>query len=313
MALPALGSQQASFQATPVFVLGLQRSGTTWLANLLCQHGSCFGVQSRDHGGIHESVFFSHFSRSYGDLRVEPNFRRFVRDFTQSDYFLLTGLSPSWLEGLGHRTYGAIFQDLMEHAARQRGATHWLEKSPHHTLYCHELAKLFPNAKFVCLLREPTALIPSLISAPWRQRERYPARALSILRSCMTYTLYRKHLLLFAQAHANSILLHYEDLAAKPECEIERLCQFLGLPYDPQMVDVPFLRNSSFSSKRERCDSASKLDCLCMQLGLSCVQLVPERFLYWLNKLKQRLRPEPWPEWVWRRSPLASVPPAVRT
>lgn len=303
---------ERSFETTPIFVLGLQRSGTTWLANLLCQHESCAGIQSDDHNGIHESVFFSHFSRSYGDLNVEKNFERFVRDFAQSDYFLLSNLSRKWFADLPHRSYGAIFYDLMERVARREGATHWVEKSPHHALYSQELSELFPNARFICLLRKPSSLIPSLLNAPWRQRIRYPLRALDILRSCVTYTLYKKHLLYFARSNPNAIVLRYEDLVAHPEDELRRLCLFLGFEYKTELLDVPYKRNSSFRSNQERSNVLSHLDRLCIQVCLTCLQLMPCRLLASANKLKQLFRPEPWPDWVWRRCPLDEDPPAIK-
>jgi hypothetical protein len=76
---------------TPVFVLGQHRSGTTWLANILANHHRVVAVQSDDHFGVHESIFFSHFARAYGDIADETNFRRFAADFAASDYYILTG------------------------------------------------------------------------------------------------------------------------------------------------------------------------------------------------------------------------------
>lgn len=305
-------STESRFQSRPIFVLGLQRSGTTWLANLLCQHESCVGIQSRDHEGIHESVFFSHFSRSYGDLKVESNFRRFARDFAKSDYFLLSKLPASWFDELQYRDYGAIFYDLMERVARREGATHWVEKSPHHTLHCQDIAQRFPDAKFVCLLRQSRTLIPSLMNAPWREKSRYPMRGLEILRSCSTYTLYKKHLHNFAKNNTNAMVLYYEDVLARPKQEMERLCQFLGLAWQPEMVDVPFEQNSSFRSKKERSKALNWLDRFSIQACLACLQPIPRRVLYMSNNLKQSLRPEPWPDWVWRRCPLGEEPPVVQ-
>src|SRR5919108_3944767 len=87
---------EASDRPTPVFVLGLERSGTTWLANILASHPQAVAVQSEDHFGVHESIFFSHFAPAYGDLNEEHNFRRFATDFTASDYYLLSGLPADW-------------------------------------------------------------------------------------------------------------------------------------------------------------------------------------------------------------------------
>ena len=304
-------ASEKDIRTTPIFVLGLQRSGTTWLANMLCKHAACAGIQSDDHDGIHESVFFSHFSRSYGDLTDERNFQRFAHDFARSDYFLLSKLSPRWFADLQPRNYGAIFYDLMEQVAIDQGATHWVEKSPHHSLLGHELATLYPHAKFVCLIREPSALIPSLLNAPWRPKTRYPLRALMIVRSCMTYRLYSDHLNQFARTHANAMLLRYEDLHVDCESELKKLCLFLGLPYQNDMLDVQFRRNSSFRSKKERSQATSRHDRLCIATSLAVIRLVPHRLLNMANRLKQRIRPEPWPNWVWRRCPLEQEPPIV--
>ena len=75
----------------PLFVLGAQRSGTTWTANLLAAHPQVAAVQSDDHFGIHESIFFSHFARAFGDLDDDANFDRFVAQFVTSDYYVLSG------------------------------------------------------------------------------------------------------------------------------------------------------------------------------------------------------------------------------
>lgn len=42
----------------PVFVVGRNRSGTTWLANQLCEHPDIAGVQQERRHGIHESAYF---------------------------------------------------------------------------------------------------------------------------------------------------------------------------------------------------------------------------------------------------------------
>src|SRR5215510_14892870 len=67
----------------PVFVLGLERSGTTWVANMLGGHSQGVCVEAPGHGS-HSSLFFSYFARVYGDLEDDDNFRRFATDFAAS-------------------------------------------------------------------------------------------------------------------------------------------------------------------------------------------------------------------------------------
>lgn len=50
----------------PVFVVGRNRSGTTWLANQLCEHPDIVGVQHERHHGIHESAYFGLIDGRFG-------------------------------------------------------------------------------------------------------------------------------------------------------------------------------------------------------------------------------------------------------
>lgn len=296
---------------TPIFVLGLQRSGTSWVANMLCQHSRCVGIQSKDHHGIHESLFFSHFSRSYGDLSDDRRFQRFLSDFAQSDYFLLSGLPLEWLSQERSRNYAQFFHELMEEVAIRDGATHWIEKSPHHSLYSGDLARHYPNAKFICVTRDSATLMPSLLCAPWREPSKYPKRFLTIIRSCMSYVLFSKHLKAFAKQHPRAILLQYESILADPEGEANKLCAALDLPYQTAMTNVPFAKNSSFGSGSNRSKAISKTDRLLIRAALAVFATIPLPLLYVTNRLKGFIRPEPWPDWVWRRMPLKQKPPAV--
>lgn len=80
---------RSKMRRTPIFVVGVHRSGTTWLANILCRHSNIAGIQAERHFGIHESVFFSHFIHNFGDLRNDNIFIQFVEAFASSDHFIL--------------------------------------------------------------------------------------------------------------------------------------------------------------------------------------------------------------------------------
>ena len=40
-----------------------------------------------------------------------------------------------------------------------------------------------------------------------------------------------------ALEHADALQVRYEDLVVNPQAELERICEFLGLPYDARMLD----------------------------------------------------------------------------
>jgi len=119
-----------------VFILGLQRSGTTWLANMLAALPQVAAVAHESHRGVHESVFFSHFAKGFEPWDDPEQRLRFAASFAASDYYLLTEMEQEFLEDLERScsSYGEVFIALMDYLAIAEGADAWIEKSPHHTL-----------------------------------------------------------------------------------------------------------------------------------------------------------------------------------
>jgi hypothetical protein len=297
---------------TPIFVLGLQRSGTTWTANLLCQHRDCAGVQAPDHDGIHESIFFSHFARAYGDLTDDANYSRFLNDFGSSDYYQLSGLPVDWLKSQNLRTYPAIFRALMDEVATGKGCSFWVEKSPHHTLLCDELADCFPDAKFICLRRRAVDLVRSRLHAEDWLHTHYPGRFFKLLRSCAVYALYVRSLKRFTARNENSIVVSYEQMLEDLPGQLRRITEHVGLQFDPLMREVPYRPNSSFPRGSAPGKFQSACDRALTTVFCAVLMLVPFKMLCAAERRRARHQGEPWPTWVWRRRPLVQSPPRVR-
>lgn len=285
----------------PVFVLGLQRSGTTWMANLLSEHPQIASVQAVEHRGIHESIFFSHFARAYGDLADDATFEQFVRHFTSSDYYLLTGLPKSWIERQRPRSYAEAFRLVMDEVARTRRATCWIEKSPHHTLLCDELAREFPDARFLCVVRGDLGLARSRLWAYGRTPERSPARFLTLARAVAANALYSRELRRFAHHCPRALLVSHEAMVEDLEHEMRRAADFLGLPFDARLLRSRFAANSSFSSTQARSQALTWSDRAIVGLLGYAGRIVP---LTWLDTLERRRGGAgalDWPDWCWTR------------
>jgi len=79
----------------PIFVLGAPRTGTTWVANILCRHQNIMEIKADHHMGIHESAFFLVLYERFGTLEDEKNYQKLVDIFTKTDYFIITPLCKS--------------------------------------------------------------------------------------------------------------------------------------------------------------------------------------------------------------------------
>lgn len=108
----------------------------------------------------------------------------------------------------------------------------FLDKTPRYFFIVSELYRLFPKAKFIFLLRNPLAVLSSILST--YVKGNWPV--LSFFRPDL---LQAPSLILngIRLLNRNAIVTRYEDFVSNPEQNISLLCQRLGIKYHRQMLD----------------------------------------------------------------------------
>ncbi|OLT35202.1 hypothetical protein BJF79_07105 [Actinomadura sp. CNU-125] len=103
-----------------------------------------------------------------------------------------------------------------------------VEKSPDNLCRWERLQDCWPDARYIFLLRHPSHIVDSLYAAhPELGRER----------------LYEEHLSRFvepmrrARESLGGITVRYEDFTADPASQAKRICAYLGLPWEPAMLE----------------------------------------------------------------------------
>ncbi|GAB4532310.1 MAG: hypothetical protein Fur0018_20860 [Anaerolineales bacterium] len=120
---------------------------------------------------------------------------------------------------------------LYERACQGTGKTHFLDKTPRYYHILPELGRIFPEARFLLLLRNPLAVLASQLETNvrghWLLLARYRHDLLTAPRR-----------LLEGQAilGERALTLHYEDLVTEPRAALERACAHLGLPFEEGML-----------------------------------------------------------------------------
>ena len=275
--------------ATPVFVIGKQRSGTTWLGNLIGEHPEVAGIRDASHHGIRESRYFSIFYGRYGDLRKKPNFMEFVQVITKSDYFQLAGATREFLCSMNNRQYEDIFRLVMDRYAEERGKNFWVEKTPMHALWIDKIAQSYPDAKFVAIKRNPEAVVASSLRRGYHNNTK--SRQLRIAQIVQDWTYYEKLIGRFARRSSDRIIrVSYEDLVSNTRGELTRICEFIGIQYTSKMHDQPFVPNTSFSTAEDRDKGLTSREKQFIRQMALTTKLLPLSALNQAELLRRRLK-----------------------
>lgn len=295
----------------PVFVIGKHRSGTTWLANQICRHPRVAGVQHHGHAGIIESLFFSHVYGRFGDLSHWANFAEMVEVLSASTYFRVAALEKAWLYSLWPVDYAGFFRQVMDAFARGRDAHVWVEKSPAHTLCLDLLARAYPDALFVGIVRSRESVLASALT---RRRERATAADRTLLPAAVHETwswyLYNRSLLDFARRNPRMHVVRYADMFEDIETAMRGVCRFVGIPFDAALVSSEYAPNTSFAG-RPRTERLTAADRAAVTAAAAIFRLMPGPLLSYLRRRRrQPRRGTPFPEWFFSLAADAASPPA---
>lgn len=286
--------------ARPIFVIGVQRSGTTWLANILCQHSKVCGVQAIRHHGIHESAFFSYILGRYEDLSEPNNFIEFLEAFSASDYFILSGLGKNTFYDKRAMDYPQFFRLLMDTYAKKNEADFWVEKSPDHSLYLGYMSENFPDAKFVAVKRGLIETIASAVKMHEDGRQSDNLRRVVLILSLVArYFLYYKHIESFSRKSNCILIVQYEDLLASRERILHELCRFLGLPFEDCLLEQKYSPNTSFRSNHERKHVFDPTQRFLMVLVSKLLRTIPFVLYKYLGHVYKRKRKAKLPDWFY--------------
>lgn len=286
---------------TPIFVIGPHRSGTTWLANILCRHTQVTGIQSTEHKGIHESAFFSHVDRHFGKLDNENAYIEFVEVFSSSDYFSLSGLKKELLYAECPREYGEVFRLVMDKYADANDADNWVEKTPAHTLYLDKIHEYFPEGKYLGITRELTDVVRSSVAK--RTFRSKLQRMLFIFRQVIHVLKYQKHISYFKDRIPNMKVIRYEELNRDKNVVIQKICDFLDLRFEERLLEEHFSPNTSFEGPEKqsgRKEVFSQAELGLIRLLSAIFSLVPFFGYRSLHILQDRLRSVSLPSWFWK-------------
>jgi len=215
---------------TPFFVMACPRSGTTLLALMLHAHSRiAVPPETRFMMRVYRQ------QRGIGDLAVAANRERLADMIThRSTRFPDLGLSrPVTRQAIidGPPTVGSALGIVFRSYAERFGKQRWGDKRPQHHRSVVAIRAMFPDAKFIHIVRDGRDCVASLKQVPWWTKDSIHAMAL------WTAAIDRGRRSGQRLGPGCYLELRYEDLVADPEGEIRKVCDFLGEEFEPAMLE----------------------------------------------------------------------------
>jgi hypothetical protein len=135
------------------------------------------------------------------------------------------------LESLEHPEFadvvGAVFAAYADHHGKKR----WADKTPIYVLWMPLLSNLFPDARFIHLIRDGRDVALSYLSVPWGPSTVWKAAR----KWCRDVTAGRESGR--ALGPSRYMEIRYEDLVARPKEILKATCSFANIRFDDRMLD----------------------------------------------------------------------------
>ena len=207
----------------PVFVVGMPRSGTTLVEQILASHSVIHGAGEL--GTIPQIIAgLERWERRTGSGRHYPD--------------CVDDLDPGVLRGIAERT-------LTDLKAQAPGASHVVDKLPHNFEHIGLIRLLFPNAKIISVRRDPRDIAISnfLMDYVGKHGGMGFAYDLDWIGEQLA-----DHNLLMQHWHAvcpgEILQINYEELIDNPEAGARKMLAHLGVDWEPQVLDFHTLDRS---------------------------------------------------------------------
>jgi sulfotransferase family protein len=171
-----------------------------------------------------------------------PRETGFMRAFNANKFIPFKWSGRGWYKRLGwsdeewDEHLGAFYDTAFRRLLEKEGKTRWGDKTPYHTWHIDDMARVFPDAQFVGMVRHPGGCVASNVTR-W-DGEKNPVFAYSLPRAAYHYLKYHTEIARQASRYSDRFtVVRYEDLVLQPEALMRELLDWLGEPWSDQVLD----------------------------------------------------------------------------
>ncbi|HEV2228271.1 MAG TPA: sulfotransferase [Steroidobacteraceae bacterium] len=196
----------------PIFVVGLPRSGSTLIDQILASHSRVEGTH---------------------ELAEIP---RFVHELQGRDPDLGNPRYPAILAGLPREAFASLAGRYLEDTRIYRGGKpRFIDKMPNNFRHIGLIHLMFPNAKIIDSRREPMACCFGLFKQLFARGQEFAYSISDIARYYRTYLELMEH---WDRVLPGRVLrIHHEDVVEDLEGSVHRILEYCDLPFEPACLE----------------------------------------------------------------------------
>lgn len=263
-----------SQSSAPLFIVGASRSGTTMLSACI---NACTPLHVAE-----ETHYFDDLRPRLPKLEAAHGPEK-VAEIVENHFLALShrlygaGGDPDRgkikrqeLRSLADQLGGTpdhVFEAFCLISAQQKGKQDWGEKTPRHVFRVDEVLRRYPKAKIVCMIRDGRAVVTSyrdfkkgaieecaddpgrkeaLLAEQKRVRSSYHVIIASLLWRGVAGATQNA-----CETHGSNqvYVLRYEDVVADAPAELGKLCKWLELPFNVDLLSTVPVGTSSYANQ----------------------------------------------------------------
>lgn len=225
------------------FIFGRPRSGTTLLTTLFNAHPNVKiapelpimiflyqkfkNVKVWDEKTIISFIDSAFYYAKYSPKRIEQ--LKIDKDFIIKELLKYSGENASiqvFLKSINYYAFSLYHKE----------ETKWIgDKNPVYTIFANRLRDIFPDSKFICIVRDYR---DNFISIKKLVEKEVAIEAPNMSLQAGRWKWVIKRFLKLKEKYPDKyFIVRYEDLVTEKEKTFRELCDFLGLEYDPSVFD----------------------------------------------------------------------------
>ncbi|MBN4081755.1 sulfotransferase [bacterium AH-315-C07] len=217
----------------PIFLLCSERSGSNLIRVIQGNHSKIAAPPA-----IHLTNTFLPLLPCYGDLKIIENFRNLCSDvFTeihnQIGIWEASFSVEDMVNDITERTFPAVYSYVYSKETETQNAERVFIKDNYLFFQFYYFEKNFPDAKFIYQVRDGRDFAVSCLKTPpfiFESVEEIAKQWRDEQRQCLSIYTQMKD--------AGKVMpVHYEDLVGNSEDTIKRICEFIEVEFEPNMLE----------------------------------------------------------------------------